>query len=92
MACNALRSNECASAIVAGANLIQSPEQHIGTMKAGILSPTSTCHTFDEAADGYARGECVGALCLKTLSNAIRDGDHIRALVRATAINRSVTP
>lgn len=88
MACTALRANECVAAIVAGANLIQSPEQHIGTMKAGILSPTSTCHTFDEAADGYARGESVGVLYLKRLSDAIRDGDHIRSVIRATAVNR----
>lgn len=91
MACNALIAGECDSAIVAGANLIQSPEQHIATMKAGVLSPTSTCHTFDACADGYGRGESIGALHIKKLSRAIEDGDHIRSIIRGTAVNRLVT-
>ena len=81
--------DECDSAIVAGVNLIQSPEQHIATMKAGVLSPTGTCHTFDAGADGYGRGESVGALYVKKLSKAIRDGDTIRSVIRGTAVNRS---
>ena len=87
-ACTALDMGDCEAAVVAGVNLIQSPEQHIATMKAGVLSPTSTCHTFDAAADGYGRGESVGALYLKRLSDAIRDGDAIRSVIRGTAVNR----
>jgi acyl transferase domain-containing protein len=87
MACTALENRECDGAIVAGANLIQSPEQHLGTMKAGVLSATSTCHTFDASADGYGRGDGIGALYLKRLSDAIRDGDPIRSVIRGTAIN-----
>lgn len=87
-ACTALDTNECDSAIVASANLIQSPEQHFGTMKPGVLSSTSTCHTFDASANGYGRGEGIGALYLKKLSKAIRDGDSIRSIIRWTAVNR----
>lgn len=87
MACAALENEECDAAVVAGANLIQSPEQHMGTNKAGVLSRTSTCHTFDASADGYGRADGVGALYLKRLSDAIRDGDPIRSVIRGTAIN-----
>ncbi|KAI1123016.1 polyketide synthase-like protein [Nemania abortiva] len=87
MAVNALQNNECEAAIVAGANLITSPEQQLGTMKGGVLSPTSTCHTFDESADGYGRGEAVNALYLKRLSSATRDGNKTWAVIRATAVN-----
>ena len=52
VACTALESKECDAAIVAGVNLIQGPEYHLATAKAGILSASSTCHTFDESADG----------------------------------------
>ncbi|CAH0054704.1 unnamed protein product [Clonostachys solani] len=83
----ALRNGDCSAAIVAGANLITSIEQHLGTMKGGVLSPTSTCHTFDASADGYGRGEAVNAVFIKPLSRAIRDGDNIRAIIRGTAIN-----
>ena len=87
VACTALQNHECDAAIVAGANLIQSAEQHIGTMKAGVLSATSACHTFDASADGYGRADGIGALYVKRLSDAIRDGDPIRSVVRGSAIN-----
>jgi acyl transferase domain-containing protein len=86
----ALQNYECDAAIVAGANLIQSAEQHIGTMKAGVLSPTSECHTFDISADGYGRADGIGALYVKRLSDALRDGDPIRSIVRGSAINACV--
>jgi acyl transferase domain-containing protein/NADPH:quinone reductase-like Zn-dependent oxidoreductase len=86
-ACSALRMGDCSAAVVAGANLVQTPELHLTMVKAGFLSPTSQCHTFDSSADGYGRGEGVGALYLKRLSDAIRDGDPIRSVIRGTSVN-----
>ncbi|KAL3450556.1 hypothetical protein BJX65DRAFT_316007 [Aspergillus insuetus] len=86
-ACTALENGECDAAIVAGANLIQSAEQHMATMKAGVLSATSQCHTFDTSADGYGRGDGIGALYVKRLSDALRDGDPIRSVIRGSAVN-----
>ncbi|KAH9904842.1 polyketide synthase [Xylariomycetidae sp. FL2044] len=87
VACNDLINQECDAALVAGANLIQSPEQHMAGMKAGVLSPTSTCHTFSNEADGYGRAEAVGCLYLKRLDDAIRDNDPVRAIISAVAVN-----
>ncbi|KAL2824216.1 hypothetical protein BDW59DRAFT_147657 [Aspergillus cavernicola] len=87
VACMALENHECDAAIVAGANLIQSVEQHIATMKAGVLSATSACHTFDSSADGYGRADGIGALYVKRLADALRDGDPIRSVVRGSAVN-----
>ena len=86
-ACRALAQGDCNSAIVAAANLIQSPEQFMGTAAAGVLSNTSTCHSFAADADGYGRAEAIGALYLKRLSDAVRDNDPIRAVIRGTAVN-----
>ncbi|KAJ2999377.1 hypothetical protein NUW58_g15 [Xylaria curta] len=86
-AVNAIRSGECDGAIVAGANLITSPEQHIGTAKSGVLSPTSTCHTFDARQMGDGRAEAVSTVYLKRLSAALRDKDKVWAVIRGTAIN-----
>ncbi|KAI0449945.1 hypothetical protein F5B21DRAFT_492788 [Xylaria acuta] len=86
-ACHALRNRDCDAAIVGGVNLIITVDQHMNTAKLGILSPTSTCHTFDASADGYGRAEGAGALYVKRLSDAMRDGDPIRGVVRATAVN-----
>ncbi|KAI4174386.1 MAG: hypothetical protein LQ343_002321 [Gyalolechia ehrenbergii] len=87
MACSAIRNHDCEAAFVGGSNLILTVDQHMNTAKLGVLSPTSRCHTFDESADGYARAEGVGALYLKPLVAAMRDGDPVRAVIRSTAIN-----
>ncbi|KAH8698986.1 putative polyketide synthase [Talaromyces proteolyticus] len=86
-ACNALRNNEAEAAIVGGVNLVLTVDQHMNTAKLGVLSPTSTCHTFDETADGYGRADGVGAIYLKRLSDAVRDGDPIRGVLRSSAVN-----
>ncbi|KAL8716996.1 MAG: hypothetical protein Q9225_005722 [Loekoesia sp. 1 TL-2023] len=75
------------AALVGGSNLILTIDQHMNTAKLGVLSPTSQCHTFDESADGYARAEGVGALYIKSLGTALKDGDPIRAVIRSTAVN-----
>lgn len=86
-ACHALRARDCDAALVGGVNLILTVDQHMNTAKLGVLSPTSFCHTFDARADGYGRGEGAGALYLKRLSDAVRDGDVIRAAIRSSAVN-----
>lgn len=53
-----------------------------------FLSPDGRCHTFDENANGYARGEAIGSLLLKPLEDAIRDNDVIRAVIRGTGSNQ----
>ncbi|KAM5456327.1 Type I Iterative PKS [Microsporum audouinii] len=86
-ACHSLRAGDCDAALVGGVNLILTVDQHMNTAKLGVLSPTSFCHTFDAAADGYGRGEGAGAVYLKRLSDAIKDGDVIRAVIRSSAVN-----
>lgn len=86
-ACNALRNNECSGAIVGGTNLVLTVDQHMNTAKLGVLSPDSTCHTFDASANGYGRADGVGAVYLKRLQDALRDGDPIRGVLRSSAVN-----
>lgn len=87
IACTALNAGECDSAIVAGANLVQSPEIYIAMTKAGVLSSTSISHTFDSSADGYGRGEGIAVLYLKRL-DSVRSTDPVRSIIRGTAVNR----
>ncbi len=86
-AIEAMRQGNCDQAIVGGVNVISAPDITIGASRAGMLSEDGRCKTFDKDADGYGRGEGVGALFLKPLDVAIRDGDHIYALVRGSAEN-----
>lgn len=63
-------------------------DQQMNTAKMGVLSPNSQSRPFDELRDGYARAEGMGALFLKPLSAALRDGDPIRSVIRSTACTR----
>lgn len=53
----------------------------------GFLSPDSCCYSFDSRANGYVRGEGVGVIIIKKLSDAVRDNDTIRAVIRSTGSN-----
>ncbi|KID72760.1 Polyketide synthase-nonribosomal peptide synthetase [Metarhizium brunneum] len=83
-----LRGGESSVAVVAGSNLILGPEQYIAESKLQMLSPTGRSRMWDADADGYARGEGVAAIVLKTLSQAIVDGDHIECVIRETGLNQ----
>lgn len=61
---------------------------YIAESNLNMLSPTGRSRMWDAGADGYARGEGVGAVVLKTLSAALRDGDHIECIIRETGINQ----
>src|SRR5712664_3281673 len=53
-----------------------------------FLSKDGKCYSFDHRANGYSRGEGFGVMVLKRVSDAIRDGDTIRAVIRNTACNQ----
>ena len=88
LACQSLRSGESDLALAGGVNLILTPELTITFSQARMLAPDGHCKTFDASADGYVRGEGCGVVVLKRLSDAMRDGDNILALVRGSAVNQ----
>ncbi|MFC7752695.1 type I polyketide synthase [Tsukamurella soli] len=88
LACEGLRRRQSDAALVAGVNLVLSPENSIACSRWGMLAPDGRCKAFDAAADGYVRSEGVGVVVLKRLSDAQRDGDRVLAVVRGTAVNQ----
>ncbi|PHH70644.1 hypothetical protein CDD80_5875 [Ophiocordyceps camponoti-rufipedis] len=88
MACQSMRSGDSSAALVIGTNLVLGPEGSIFLSNMNFLSPDSKCFCFDARANGYARGEGVIALVIKPLDAALRNGDIIRAVIRATASNQ----
>jgi acyl transferase domain-containing protein len=73
--------------MVAGCNMATAPEAYVWMSNISFLSPDSKCHSFDHRGNGYARGEGVGVMILKRVSDAVRDGNTIRAVIRATGSN-----
>lgn len=65
-----------------------SPDFMLLLSNMNFLSPDSRCFSFDERANGYARGEGFGVVILKLLDDALKDNDIIRAVIRATGSNQ----
>nr|WP_162306290.1 SDR family NAD(P)-dependent oxidoreductase [Brevibacillus laterosporus] len=91
LACQSLWAKETEMALAGGVFIQSTPEIYRFTNRAGMLSPTGRCHTFDERADGFVLGEGAGVVMLKRLSDAIADGDHIYGVIRGSAINQDGT-
>ena len=85
-ACTDLRLGKCNKSIIAGINLILTPWISIQYARAGMTSADGTCHTFDESANGYSRGEGCVAMVLKRLNDARHEGDEIYAVIRGSAV------
>ena len=88
LACQSLRTKESNLALAGGVNLILSPEATIAVSRLRALSKDGRCKTFDASADGMVRSEGCGVVVLKRLSDALRDGNRICAVIRGTAINQ----
>ena len=88
-ACRAIWSGECSRAIAGGANVFSSPFDYQNLRAAGFLSPSGGCKPFDASADGYCRGEGVGAVVLKPLSTAITENDNILGVIVGSAANQN---
>lgn len=95
-AIHALTVKECSAALVGGVHLMSSPHNLIALDRMHILSGTGRARAFDADADGYVRGEGAAVVMLKTLANALAEGDTPLAIIRGLAVNhngrsRSVT-
>ncbi|KPY86102.1 Yersiniabactin polyketide/non-ribosomal peptide synthetase [Pseudomonas syringae pv. tagetis] len=87
MACESLRSGECEMA-VAGGVAVSFPQQAGYLYQPGmIFSPDGRCRPFDASAQGTFAGNGVGAVTLRRLEDALRDGDPVLAVLRGSAIN-----
>lgn len=88
LACQSLRTGESKMAIAGGTNMICDPSYMRDLTGMGFLSPDGRCHSFDHRANGYGRGDGIGAIVLKTLSKALADGDTIRAVIRNSGLGQ----
>ncbi|KAF2276779.1 6-methylsalicylic acid synthase [Westerdykella ornata] len=83
-----LLTRESDLAIVGGVNAICGPGLTRVLDEAGAISKDGVCRSFDDAANGYGRGEGAGIVILKRLSDAIRDNDRIVAVLKGSAVGQ----
>jgi acyl transferase domain-containing protein len=88
LACLSLRARNCRMALAGGVNVLLSEQPFEYFQAWGMTSADGKCKPFDAAADGFVRSEGCGIVVLKRLSDAIADGDHIRAVIRGSAVNQ----
>ncbi len=85
LACRAIRNGECDLAIAGGSQIYVLPVRDV---KIGVESSDNKTKTFDDSSDGTAGGEGVAAVLLKPLSKALKDRDHIYAVIKGSAVNQ----
>jgi acyl transferase domain-containing protein len=88
LACQSLRLGESTTALAGGVHLMLTPDVSIYLSKIKALAADGRCKAFDAAADGFVRGEGCGMVVLKRLSDAVRDGDRVLALIVGSAVNQ----
>ena len=90
-AINAMRQGDCDQALVGAATYLGSARCSTSFNALGVISPDGRCHSFDADANGYMRAEGAFVFAVKPLKDAERDGDHVFAVIEATAVNTAGT-
>ncbi|MFV3130818.1 SDR family NAD(P)-dependent oxidoreductase [Niveispirillum sp. KHB5.9] len=88
LAAQSLERGECDMALVGGVNVLLSPMSLVPSSKMGMMAADGRCKSFDARADGVVIAEGCGAIVLKPLDAARRDGDPVLAVLAGTAINQ----
>jgi len=86
-ASTAIRTGECEMAIVAGANALISSSVYVSLSNASMLSQDGRCNTFDSEANGYVRGEGIGAILVQALDASDPSRDNVQAIIKGSAVN-----
>ncbi|MCP5051465.1 MAG: acyltransferase domain-containing protein [bacterium] len=87
MACRALLTGESEMVLAGGVDVTLPPKNGYFYQEGMIMSPDGHCRSFDADAKGTASGDGIGIVVMKRLVKATKDGDHIYAIIKGSAIN-----
>lgn len=88
VAAQALQMGDCDQAIVGGLHFSIVPPPKTIEEEVTVESSDAATRTFDCAATGTVGGEGVLAIVLKPLDHAVKDGNHIYAVLKGSAVNQ----
>jgi amino acid adenylation domain-containing protein len=86
-AVRALRAGDCDLALAGGASITVPVKSGYLYQEGGMLSNDGHTRSFDADAQGTVFSDGAGMVALRRLDDALRDGDHIHAVIRGVAVN-----
>lgn len=87
-ACQSIWTGQSHQSLVGGSNLILYPEAMVSPSLLKFYAADGRSYAFDHRGGGYGRGEGTSCVIVKRLSDAVRDGDPIQAVIRSLAVNQ----
>lgn len=86
-ACQSLLNFQCDIALAGGVSVTFPQRRAYHHQEGGIVSPDGHCRTFDANAQGTVSSDGLGLVVLKRLTEALKDGDEIHAVIKGAALN-----